>query len=74
MFEVTATKRYSNRWTLLAGNENTVFNVRTGSNTITVREGGSPTGTARIIPQFLSPIGILGPRIVRFNLTYKFGR
>ena len=55
-------------------NENTVFNVRTGSNTITVREGGSPTGTARIIPQFLSPIGILGPRIIRFNLTYKFGR
>jgi hypothetical protein len=53
-------------------NENTVFDVRTGSNLQTVRVGG--TGESRVIPQFLSPTGILGPRILRFNVTYRFGR
>jgi hypothetical protein len=53
-------------------NENAVFDVRTGSNLQTVRVGG--TGETRVIPQFLSPTGILGPRILRFNVTYRFGR
>jgi hypothetical protein len=52
-------------------NENTVFDVRTGSNLQTVRVGG--TGESRVIPQFMSPVGVLGPRILRFNLTYRFG-
>jgi Carboxypeptidase regulatory-like domain/TonB-dependent Receptor Plug Domain len=52
-------------------NENTVFDVRAGSNLQTVRVGG--TGETRVIPQFLSPTGILGPRILRFNVTYRFG-
>jgi hypothetical protein len=53
-------------------NENTVFDVRNGSNLQTVRVGG--TGESAVIPQFLSPTGILGPRILRFNVTYRFGR
>ncbi len=52
-------------------NENSVFDVRTLSNLQTVRVGG--TGETRVIPQFMSPTGILGPRILRFNVTYKFG-
>lgn len=52
-------------------NENTIYDVRTGSNRQNVRVGG--TGPARQIPQFLSPTGVLGPRIVRFGLTYRFG-
>lgn len=52
-------------------NENTVFDVRTGSNLQTVRVGG--TGESRVIPQFLSPTGVLGPRILRFNVTWRFG-
>ena len=52
-------------------NENTVFGVRNGSNLQTVRVGGS--GEARVIPQFMSPTGVLGPRILRFNVTYRFG-
>jgi hypothetical protein len=52
-------------------NENPVYDVRTGSNRQTVRVGG--TGETRVIPQFMSPTGILGPRIFRFNVTYRFG-
>lgn len=52
-------------------NENTVYDVRTGSNRQTVRVGR--TGETRVIPQFMSPTGILGPRIFRFNVTYRFG-
>lgn len=52
-------------------NENTVFDVRTGSERQNVRLGG--TGSAREIPEFLSPTDILGPRIVRFGVTYRFG-
>jgi hypothetical protein len=26
------------------------------------------------IAQFGSPTGVLGPRIIRFNVSYKFGR
>jgi hypothetical protein len=53
-------------------NEATVFSVRTNTGTIDVRQGGD--GAIVRIPQFLSPTNLLGPRIIRFNLTYKFGR
>ncbi|HSC26723.1 MAG TPA: hypothetical protein VLD67_05590, partial [Vicinamibacterales bacterium] len=55
-------------------NSNTVFNVRTNTGTITVREAGDPNGQQSRIAQFLSPTGILGPRIIRFNVTYRFGQ
>jgi hypothetical protein len=54
-------------------NENTVFNVDTDTGTQTVRQAGDPNGTLNTVPQFLRPTGILGPRIVRFNVTYRFG-
>jgi hypothetical protein len=54
-------------------NENTVFNVRTNTGTMNVRQAGDPNGQLINIPQFLSPTGILGPRIIRFNVTYRFG-
>jgi hypothetical protein len=53
-------------------NANTVFGVRTNTGLINVLEGG--TGPTVTIPQFLSPTGVLGPRIVRFNVVYRFGR
>jgi hypothetical protein len=55
-------------------NENTVFNVDSDTGVRTVRQGGDPNGQLNRIPEFLSPTGILGPRIIRFNVTYRFGR
>ena len=53
-------------------NANTVFSVNTNTGVTNVRFGGD--GAIRSVPQFLLPTGILGPRIIRFNVTYKFGR
>ena len=53
-------------------NANTVFGVRTLTGLINVQQGGS--GATNSIQQFLSPTGVLGPRIVRFNVVYRFGR
>jgi len=53
-------------------NANTVFGVRTLTGRINVLEGGS--GASNNIQQYLSPTGVLGPRIVRFNVVYRFGR
>jgi hypothetical protein len=53
-------------------NSNAVFNVRTGTGPQTVTD--FTTNTPVRIAQFGSPIGVLGPRIVRFNVSYKFGR
>jgi hypothetical protein len=55
-------------------NENTVYAVRTGSGRISVRQAGDPTGALLNIPQWLSPTNVLGPRIIRFNVTYRFGQ
>jgi hypothetical protein len=56
-------------------NTNTVFSVRTNTGTTLIRYGGSidPTVPQTSIQTFLSPTGILGPRILRFNVTYSFG-
>lgn len=53
-------------------NANTVWQARTLTGRINVREGGAPVGALVNQPQFLSPTGILGPRIVRFGLAYRF--
>ena len=53
-------------------NSNAVFNVRTGTGLQTVTD--FTAGQSVRIPQFNSPIGVLGPRIVRFNVSYKFGQ
>ena len=54
-------------------NANTPYDVRTGSTLTTVRYEGAATGATTQIPTFLSPTAILGPRIIRLNVTYWFG-
>jgi hypothetical protein len=54
-------------------NANTVFSVRTGTGLTNVRYANDPTQPVTQIPTFLSPTGALGPRIIRFNVTYWFG-
>jgi hypothetical protein len=54
-------------------NSNTVFNVRTGSGLTNIRFANDPTRPIEQIQTFMSPTGILGPRIIRFNVTYWFG-
>jgi hypothetical protein len=53
-------------------NSNAVYNVRntTGRQNVTDFTTGQPVQIA----QFNSPIAVLGPRIIRFNVSYKFGR
>ena len=53
-------------------NSNAVFNGRTTTGVQNVTD--FTTNSSVAIAQFGSPIGVLGPRIVRFNVSYKFGR
>jgi hypothetical protein len=53
-------------------NANTVWEVRTLTPSITVRQNGDPNGTLNRIPQFLSPTQVLGPRIMRLGVSFKF--
>ncbi len=53
-------------------NANTVWEVRTLSGRINVRQNGDPAGALNNIPQFLSPAQILAPRIVRFGVAWRF--
>ena len=46
---------------------------RTGTGETPIRVAGDPNVAADAIATFLSPTGVLGPRIIRFNLTYWFG-
>jgi hypothetical protein len=48
-------------------NANTVYSVGTSSNTRTVRFANDPAQPLTTIANFLSPTGVLGPRIIRFN-------
>jgi hypothetical protein len=54
-------------------NANTVYDVRTGTGLTNVRYAGDATQPVTQIATFLSPTGALGPRIIRFNVTYWFG-
>jgi hypothetical protein len=53
-------------------NVNTVWDVRTLSGTIGLRQNGDPTGTLNTVPQFLSPAQVYGPRNIRFNVAFRF--
>ena len=55
-------------------NANTVYSVRTGTGLTNVRYANNPSEPIRQIATFMSPTGILGPRIIRFNMTYWFGQ
>lgn len=54
-------------------NANTTFAVRTATGVTNVRYANDPTQPVTSITSFLSPTGVLGPRIIRFNVTYEFG-
>jgi len=53
-------------------NVNTMWDVRTLSGTINLRQNGDPTGAINTVPQFLSPAQVYGPRNVRFNVAFRF--
>jgi hypothetical protein len=53
-------------------NANTTYSVRTGSSRTNIRVAGDPSAPQTPIQTFLSPTGVLGPRIIRFNFTYWF--
>jgi hypothetical protein len=53
-------------------NANTVWEVRTLSGRINVRQNGDPAGALNNVPQFMSPTQILAPRIVRFGVAVRF--
>ena len=53
-------------------NANTVWNVRTLSGTINLRQDGDPNGAINTLPQFLSPAEVYPPRNIRFNVAFRF--
>jgi len=54
-------------------NANTTYQVRNGTGRTSVQYAADTTQPTTQIATFLSPTGILGPRIIRFNITYWFG-
>ena len=54
-------------------NANTVFAIRTGSNTTPIHVNGDPTIPTTQIQTWNSPTQFLGPRVLRFNISYQFG-
>ncbi|HJU42504.1 MAG TPA: TonB-dependent receptor [Vicinamibacterales bacterium] len=53
-------------------NANTVWDARTLSGTINLRQDGNPTGAINTVPQFGSPAQVYGPRNIRFNVAFRF--
>ena len=53
-------------------NSNNIYDVRTGSGTLTFLQGGDINGARNVLPQFGSPASVLAPRIARFSVAYKF--
>jgi hypothetical protein len=53
-------------------NSNNIYDVRTGSGTLTFLQGGDPNGAKNVLPQFGSPAAVLAPRIARFSVAFKF--
>lgn len=53
-------------------NANTVWDARTLSGTINLRQNGDPAGAINIVPQFGSPAQVYGPRNIRFNAAFRF--
>ena len=57
-----------------ATNANTVFATRTTTGLASIRVGGDPAVAPTQIAAFLSPTAVLAPRVLRFNISYQFGR
>jgi hypothetical protein len=55
-------------------NANTIYDVRRTSTLTRIKVAGDPAAPDTFIQSFLSPTGVLAPRILRFNVTYSFGQ
>jgi hypothetical protein len=55
-------------------NANTVFGVRSTTGLSPIRVAGDPAAPITQITSFMSPTQVLAPRVLRFNVTYNFGR
>ena len=53
-------------------NANTIWSVRTLTGTSTFRVNGDPTGAINSVPQFGTPTNIIGPRIARVGISFRF--
>ena len=53
-------------------NANTAWELRSLTGRLNVRQGGDPNGEIINIQQFRSPTQILGPRIIRFAVSFRF--
>lgn len=53
-------------------NANTVWDARTLSGTINLRQNGDPNGAINVLPQFGSPAQVYDPRNIRFNVAFRF--
>lgn len=53
-------------------NANTTWEVRTLTGRLNVRRAGDPAGALLNVQQFLSPSQVLGPRILRFGVAWRF--
>jgi Carboxypeptidase regulatory-like domain/TonB-dependent Receptor Plug Domain len=54
-------------------NANMTYAVRTTSGLTRIKVNGDPSQPDTLIQSFMSPTGVLAPRILRFNVTYSFG-
>ena len=53
-------------------NTNVTWDARNLSGTINALEGGVPGSTVNVLPQFLSPAAVLGPRNIRLSAAFRF--
>ena len=53
-------------------NANTVWDIRSLTGRISLRQGGVPTGAVKEFAQFATPVSILPPRIFRVGVSYRF--
>ncbi len=53
-------------------NANTTWAVRSLTGRSSFRQAGDPTGQLNAFPQFETPTNVLGPRIARFGVSFKF--
>jgi hypothetical protein len=53
-------------------NANTVWAVRNLTGLSSFRQGGDPSGALNTFPQFGTPTNIIGPRIARLGVSFRF--
>jgi hypothetical protein len=53
-------------------NSNVTWDARNLSGTINALPGGIPGSPVNVLPQFMSPAAVLGPRNIRFSAAFRF--